>query len=120
LCIYRTVYSCDSSTSTATTVTTAVTTGGLMVSGKIQLSLIDWLFWVQISSMAVSPFFVEDVHKLQLNSLKLISMVWNMFAIVALLSALILHICKGNLGVMYFSCSTTFVIMHCLVYFYSM
>jgi len=27
----------------------------------------------------VSPFFVEDVHELQLNSLKLISMVWTAF-----------------------------------------
>ena len=32
---------------------------------------------VQISSTAVSPFFIEDVHELQLNSLKLISMVGN-------------------------------------------
>ena len=32
-------------------------------------------FFMQISSTAVSPFFVEDIHELQLNSLKLISMV---------------------------------------------
>ena len=34
---------------------------------------------MQVSSTAVSPFFVEDVHELQLNSLKLISVVRNVF-----------------------------------------